>query len=196
VVLLVVMYVSYSKQTVLLIYGAYITTIVQILRLVQSMASFRHTNDPLLVFALLNKGSSIHSPCQFEWYRNDVNDKSVFIPGGLQRIQTLDGYIIPLIIQDGLTHLKIRPYTDHKFDTSTIPSSFNDVGDCKHCIALQHHSYFQRQMVIQLMMSKVNVYLLLIHHLLFMSLTEILDAPTSSQTLTPKTTAPFLLAFY
>jgi hypothetical protein len=49
--------------------------------------------------------------------RNDVNDKSVLVPGGLQRIQTLDGYIIPLSIQDGLTHLKIRPYADHKFDT-------------------------------------------------------------------------------
>jgi hypothetical protein len=37
---------------------------------------------------------------------------------GLQRIQTLDGYIIPLSIQDGLTCLKIRPYTDPEFDTS------------------------------------------------------------------------------
>jgi hypothetical protein len=37
--------------------------------------------------------------------------------GGLQRIQTLDGYIIPLSIQDGLTRLKISPYTDHDFDT-------------------------------------------------------------------------------
>jgi hypothetical protein len=35
----------------------------------------------------------------------------------LQRIQTLDGYIIPLSIQDGLTRLKIRPYTDQEFDT-------------------------------------------------------------------------------
>jgi hypothetical protein len=58
-------------------------------------------------YALLKKGSSIHSPCQFEWYKNDVNDKSIHVPGGLQRIQTLDGYIIPLSIQDGLTCLKI-----------------------------------------------------------------------------------------
>jgi hypothetical protein len=27
--------------------------------------------------ALLNIGSSIHSPCQLEWYKNDINDKSV-----------------------------------------------------------------------------------------------------------------------
>jgi hypothetical protein len=71
-------------------------------------------------YTLLNKGSSIHSPCQFEWYRSDVNDKSVLVPGGLQRIQTLDGYIVPLSIQDGLTRLKkIRPYTDHEFYTLT-----------------------------------------------------------------------------
>jgi hypothetical protein len=34
-------------------------------------------------YALLNKGSTIHSPCQFEWYKNDVNDKSVNFPGSL-----------------------------------------------------------------------------------------------------------------
>jgi hypothetical protein len=33
--------------------------------------------------ALLNKGSTIHSPCQFEWYKNDVNDKSINIPGDI-----------------------------------------------------------------------------------------------------------------
>jgi hypothetical protein len=30
-------------------------------------------------YALLNKGSSINSLCQFEWYKNDVNDKSVLV---------------------------------------------------------------------------------------------------------------------
>jgi hypothetical protein len=67
-------------------------------------------------YALLNKGSTIHSPCQFEWYKNDVNDKSIRVPGGIQRIQTLDGYIIPLSITDGLTPLSICPYTDHEWD--------------------------------------------------------------------------------
>jgi hypothetical protein len=68
-------------------------------------------------YALLGKGASIHSPCQLEWYKNDVNDKSMHVPGGLQRIKTLDGYIIPLIVKDGLARLDIRPYTDHEFDT-------------------------------------------------------------------------------
>jgi hypothetical protein len=65
-------------------------------------------------YALLGKGASIHSPCQLEWYKSDVNDKSTHIPGGLQRI---DGCIIPLSIKDGLARLDIRPHTDHDFDT-------------------------------------------------------------------------------
>jgi hypothetical protein len=64
-------------------------------------------------YALLNKGSTIHSPCQFEWYKNDVNDKSTHVPGVLQRIQTLDG---SLSIKDGLARLSIHPYTDHEWD--------------------------------------------------------------------------------
>jgi hypothetical protein len=67
-------------------------------------------------YALLNKGSTIHSPCQFEWYKNDVNDKSINVPGGLQRIQTLDGHIIPLNIKDDLERVSMRPYTDHEWD--------------------------------------------------------------------------------
>jgi hypothetical protein len=51
------------------------------------------------------------------WYKNDVNDKSVLVPGGLQGIQTLDGYVIPLSIQDGLTCLNKCPCTDHEFET-------------------------------------------------------------------------------
>jgi hypothetical protein len=50
-------------------------------------------------YALLNKGSTIHSPCQFEWNKNDVNDKSINVPGCLQRIQTLDGCLARLSIR-------------------------------------------------------------------------------------------------
>ena len=68
-------------------------------------------------YALLGKGSSIHSPSQLEWYKNDVNDNSIHVPGGLQRIITLEGYIIPLTIKDGLARLDIRPHTNIEFDT-------------------------------------------------------------------------------
>jgi hypothetical protein len=38
---------------------------------------------------------SIHSLGQLESFSNDVNDKSIRIPGGLQRIQTVDGCVFP-----------------------------------------------------------------------------------------------------
>jgi hypothetical protein len=102
-----------------------------------------------------------------------VNDKSIHEPGGLQRIQTLDGYIIPLCIKDGLARLSIRPYTDHEWDNHVIltsefkwdptvldhdfkedeqwgevpelDSSFDEVGDYKHRVIVQHLAYFHRQ---------------------------------------------------
>jgi Reverse transcriptase (RNA-dependent DNA polymerase) len=67
-------------------------------------------------FALLGKGSTIHAPCQIEYFKNQVDDKSVHI-GGSQCITTVDGYAIPLIIKDGLARLKIRPYTDQEFES-------------------------------------------------------------------------------
>jgi hypothetical protein len=86
-------------------------------------------------YALLNKGSSIHSPRQFEWHRNDVNDKSVLVPGCLQRIQTLDGYIIPISIQDGLTRLIPQEFdtlphvimmSELKWDPSVLDYEFKE----------------------------------------------------------------------
>jgi hypothetical protein len=68
-------------------------------------------------YALLGKGASIHSPSQLEWYNNDVNDKPVHVPGGLQWLTTLDGYVIPLTIKDGLVRLDIWPHTDHEYET-------------------------------------------------------------------------------
>jgi hypothetical protein len=58
-------------------------------------------------YALLGKGSSIHSPSHLEWFKNDVNDKSIHVHGGLQCIVTLEGYVIPLIINEGLAFLDI-----------------------------------------------------------------------------------------
>ena len=66
-------------------------------------------------YALFGKGTTIHSPGQFEHYKNDVNDKSVHV-GGLQRIKTLDGYTIPLDIKNGLARMHMRPYTDQEWE--------------------------------------------------------------------------------
>jgi hypothetical protein len=126
-------------------------------------------------YALQNKGYTIHSPCQFGWYKNGVNDKSIHVPGGLQCIQTLDGYIIPLSINDCLAPLAIWPCTDHEWDNlphviltselewdpsvldheykedeqwgdvPNINTSFDEVGDYRHRVIVQHLAYFQRQ---------------------------------------------------
>jgi hypothetical protein len=131
-------------------------------------------------YALLGKGSSIHAPCQMESYKNEVNDRSIHVPGGLQRIKTVDGYLIPLCIQSGLARLPIRPYTDQEWNTlphvfltsetewdpSTLDHEispdeqwqdiidehmdlsctnlFNEYGDYRKRVIVQHASYFQR----------------------------------------------------
>ena len=68
-------------------------------------------------YAHINKGTSIHSSVQLEAYKQDVNDRSLRTPGGLQRILTVDGHEIPLVIRNGLPYLNIRPHTDREFDT-------------------------------------------------------------------------------
>ena len=49
-------------------------------------------------------------------FGNDVNDKSMKVSGGLQRIITQDGYYIPLNIISGLPYMSMRPYTDDEWD--------------------------------------------------------------------------------
>jgi hypothetical protein len=67
-------------------------------------------------YALLGKGSSVNSTSQLEWYKNDVNDESIHVPGGLHGIVTFEGYTIPLTIGDGLARLDIRPHTDNEIE--------------------------------------------------------------------------------
>jgi hypothetical protein len=86
-------------------------------------------------YALLNKGHSIHSPCQFESYKVTVDDKSVRA-GGTQRIQTPDGYTIPLTVKDGLARLAIRPFTDQEYET--LPHVFLTAEDTWDASTLDH----------------------------------------------------------
>jgi hypothetical protein len=107
--------------------------------------------------------------------QKNVNDNSIHLPGGLQHIQTLDGYIIPLCVKDGLARLSIRPYTDHEWDNlphviltselewdpsvldhdfkedeqwGAVPeldSSFDYISAYKHRLIVPHLAYFHRQ---------------------------------------------------
>ena len=52
-------------------------------------------------YAYIGEGKTIHSSAQFEHYKNDVNDKSFKVSGGLQQIQTPNGYVHPLNIKNG-----------------------------------------------------------------------------------------------
>ena len=54
-------------------------------------------------YAYLGKGSSIHSSGQLEWFKTNVDDKSIKV-GGTQLITTLEGYSVPLLIKDGLAY--------------------------------------------------------------------------------------------
>ena len=68
-------------------------------------------------YAYLGKGSSIHSSGQLEWFKTNVDEKSIKV-GGTQLITTLDGYSVPLLIKDGSAYATSlgRP-TDQDMDT-------------------------------------------------------------------------------
>ena len=59
--------------------------------------------------------TTIHSAPQIEAYKNYVNDKSMAV-GGKQCIKTLDGYIIPLDIINGLPYMKMQPNTTEEYE--------------------------------------------------------------------------------
>ena len=73
-------------------------------------------------YAYLGKGSSIHSSGQLEWFKTNVDEKSVKV-GGTQVITTLDGYSVPLLIKDGLA-----------YDTTLGRPTDQDMGHITTCL--------------------------------------------------------------
>jgi hypothetical protein len=61
------------------------------------------------------KGGIIHSSGQLKCCGNDVNDHSIKIEGGRQRLTTPDGYVIPIDVRRGLPYITMRPFTDEEF---------------------------------------------------------------------------------
>ena len=55
-------------------------------------------------YAHLGKGRSIHAAGQVEWFNCQVDDRSKIV-GGAQRIETSEGYVIPLSIGSGLVYM-------------------------------------------------------------------------------------------
>lgn len=67
-------------------------------------------------YAYVGNGKTIHSCVQLETHKQTMHDRSKKI-GGMQCIEMLDGYIIPLNIRQGLPYMSIRPYTDSEWET-------------------------------------------------------------------------------
>ncbi len=68
-------------------------------------------------YAYTRQGKTIHSSGQLEWYKNDVNNKSIKVAGGLQCILTNNGYVIPISICDGRPYITLHPFTDEEWDS-------------------------------------------------------------------------------
>ena len=68
-------------------------------------------------YAHHGKGKTIHSVSQLEHFGLDVNDRSLKVRNGKQRIVTPDGHVIPLHIRDGLAYLDMHPPTDDELAT-------------------------------------------------------------------------------
>ena len=66
-------------------------------------------------YAIYGKGKTIHASPQLEHYGNKVDNRSRKI-GGKQRITTLEGYLIPLQIRQGLPYFKMSPPSDDDLD--------------------------------------------------------------------------------
>ena len=78
------------------------------------------------VLAIINQaahtgqGKTVLSCVQMEAFQQLVEDGAIKV-GGKQQIQTLDGFVLPLNIRDGLAHLSIRPFTDAEWNDPSIP---------------------------------------------------------------------------
>ena len=87
-------------------------------------------------YAHLGKGRSIHAAGQMEWFNCKVDDRSKIV-GGAQRIETSEGYVIPLSIESGLVYMhSIRIPTDQ--DLQNYPHVFLTSPDIWDASVLDH----------------------------------------------------------
>ena len=87
-------------------------------------------------YAHLGKGRSIHAAGQMEWFNCQVDDRSKIV-GGAQRIETSEGYVIPLSIESGLVYMHtIRIFTDQ--DLQQYPHVFFTSPDIWEVSVLDH----------------------------------------------------------
>ena len=91
------------------------------LPLVQAGAHVRTHRGPAILIvnqgAHMPDGKAILSPGQLEHYGWFVHDKSPTKSSRKPFIRSIEGYLIPLSIRDGLPYLQLRPYTDDEWNT-------------------------------------------------------------------------------
>jgi hypothetical protein len=66
-------------------------------------------------YAYTGKGKMKHSSGQLEWYKQQVDDRSIKV-GRKQQIKTLDGYIIPLYIKSSLPYVMMQLCTNQEWE--------------------------------------------------------------------------------
>ena len=87
-------------------------------------------------YAHLGKGRVIHAAGQMEWFNCQVDDRSKIV-GGAQRIETSEGYVIPLSLESGLVYMHtIRIPTDQ--DLQNYPHVFFTSPDIWDVSVLDH----------------------------------------------------------
>ena len=87
-------------------------------------------------YAHLGKGRSIHAAGQMEWFNCQLDDRSKIV-GGAQRIETSEGYVIPLSIESGSVYMhSIRIPTDQ--DLQNYPHVFFTSPDIWDASVLDH----------------------------------------------------------
>jgi len=89
------------------------------LKLVDAVAKASTQHGPVILvlnqYAYHGISRTIHSSGQIEAYKNKVDDRSMKVQGK-QCIRTLEGYIIPLDIINGLPYLKMCPPSRQEID--------------------------------------------------------------------------------
>ncbi len=88
------------------------------LKLVDASAIVDSQHGPVIVilrqYAYHGRDRTIHSCGQIEFEKNRVHDRSMKV-GGFQHIHTMEGYIIPLDVINGLVYMRMSPNTDKEF---------------------------------------------------------------------------------
>ena len=110
------------------------------LNVVTAAALLDTQNGPIIgvfhEYAHLGKGRSIHAAGQMEWFNCQADDRSKLV-GGAQRIETSEGYVIPLSIESGLVYMhSIRIPTDQ--DLQNYPHVFFTSPDIWDASVLDH----------------------------------------------------------